>query len=133
MFTRSVKSCAGLAVALLLTVFAPAAAAPFDAHRCLAIGDVEVPYDVSLAADRIVFKSAGKVIVVSPGYVEVNGHRFADPELAGSYYRDTRDFLGSARTFPQTAADFGKSALLPVGPNLRENFLSGSPGCAAQS
>src|SRR5690349_8832371 len=114
MFAESMKGRAGLAVASLVTFFAPAAgSAPFDAHRCSAIANVEVPYDVSLAADRIVFKSAGKVIVVSPRYVEANGHRFADPGLAGSYYRDTRNFLGSARTFPQTAADFGSSALLP--------------------
>jgi len=116
---------AALAAAVVSNVSAYAAPATFDPHRCSAIQNVDVPYDVSVAGDRITFTGSGRHIVVAPAYVEVNGHRFADSELSAAYYQNVRGFLHAAGTFPKIAAEFGKTAFLPGPSEARQNFLGG--------
>src|SRR5436190_6420983 len=123
MSRKIVASRVGIVSALM--AFAPAAqAASFDARACSAIENVDVPYDVSFAADRIAFKNGGRQIVVAPSYVEVNDHRLADAALNSTYYRDTRAFLRAASKFPKTAADFAKTAVMPGHAGERRNFAS---------
>ncbi len=114
-----------LAATAMLSIPALAAPAAFDPHKCSAIHNVDVPYDVSIAGDRIAFSSSGKRIVVAPAYMEVDGHRFADAALSPAYYQNVRAFLHSAGTFPKTAAEFGKSTFLPAPSAAKQNFLSG--------
>jgi hypothetical protein len=114
-----------LTAGLALIASASAAPASFDAHRCSAIQNVDVPYDISVAADRIAFTGNGRHIVVAPSYMEVDGHRFADAALSPAYYQNVRGFLHSAGAFPKTAAEFGKTAFLPGPTEARQTFLSG--------
>ncbi|MBV9570247.1 MAG: hypothetical protein JO056_03310 [Alphaproteobacteria bacterium] len=120
------KTIIGLAAATATAGFgmsAHASPAAFDPHRCSAIQNVDVPYEVSIAGDRIAFAGSGKQIVLAPTYMEVNGHRFADATLSPAYYQNVRAFLHSAGAFPKTAAEFGKTAFLPG--QARRDFLSG--------
>lgn len=120
---RKNTTASGAGIVFLLAAFAPgAAAARFDAQSCAAIGNVDVPYDVSFAADLIVFKSGGRRIVVAPGYVEVNDHRLTDAGLNATYYQDIRAFLRAAAEFPETAADFAKTAVMPAHVDARRTF-----------
>jgi hypothetical protein len=114
------------ALAAGLVSIMPASAAPaasFDPHKCAAIQNVDVPYDVSFDAGRIIFNSHGRQIVVAPAYMEVNGRRLADANLSAAYYRNVRAFLHDAGAFPKTAAEFGKTAFLPGPSEARQNFL----------
>jgi hypothetical protein len=120
------KPIAGLAALAAALAFASgASAAPFDAHRCSAIQNVDVPYDVSMTGDRIAFSGNGKRLVVAPAYMEVDGHRFADAALSPAYYQSVRGFLHAAGAFPKAAAEFGKTAFLPAQSEAKQNFLGG--------
>lgn len=123
MITKTIVGLAAVVATASFGMSAYASPAAFDPHRCSAIQNVEVPYDVSVAGDRIAFASGGKRIVVAPAYMEVNGHRFADAALSAAYYQNVRDFLHSASAFPKTAAEFGKTAFLPG--QARQDFVSG--------
>src|SRR6478672_9848607 len=90
---------AALAAAVVSNVSAYAAPATFDPHRCSAIQNVDVPYDVSIAGDRITFTGSGRHIVVAPAYVEVNGHRFADSKPGAAYYQNVRGFRHARARF----------------------------------
>ena len=126
MHARYTLGLASVAAGLLSIMSASAApAAPFDPHKCTAIQNVDVPYDVSLDAGRIVFNSHGRHIVVAPAYLEVNGRRFADASQSATYYRNVRAFLHDAGAFPKVAAEFGKTAFLPGPSEARQNFLGG--------
>ncbi|HEX3942552.1 MAG TPA: hypothetical protein VHW69_00550 [Rhizomicrobium sp.] len=117
---------AGLAALAAAMAFASGvSAAPFDAHRCSAIQNVDLPYDVSIASDHIAFNGSGRHIVVAPAYMEVDGHRFADAALSPAYYQNVRGFLHSAGAFPKAAAEFGKTAFLPDPSGAKQNFLTG--------
>jgi hypothetical protein len=113
---------------ITITSAAGAPAAGFDPHKCSAIQNVDVPYDVSMAGDRIAFTGSGRHIVIAPAYMDVDGHRFADPALSPAYYQNVRGFLHTAGAFPKTAADFGKTAFLPGQSAARQNFLGGITG-----
>jgi hypothetical protein len=117
---------AALTVGLAASTSASAVQATFDPHQCSAIRNVEVPYDVSVAGDRIAFAGGGRHMVVAPAYMEIDGHRFADAALSPAYYQNVRRFLHNAGAFPKTAAEFGKSAFLPGQPDAKQNFLSGA-------
>jgi hypothetical protein len=119
------KACLlALAPALIaLPVAAPAA--PSDVHRCSAIQNVDVPYDVSVAGNRIAFAGSGHRIIVAPAYMEVDGRRFADAALSPAYYQNVRAFLHSAGGFPKVAAEFGKTAFLPGPSEAKQTFLGG--------
>jgi hypothetical protein len=123
MLSKPIAGLAALAATLVLA--SGASAAPFDAHKCSAIQNVDVPYDVSVTGDRIAFSRGGKRLMVAPAYMEVDGHRFADAALSPAYYQSVRGFLHAAGAFPKTAAEFGKTALLPGQSEARQNFLGG--------
>jgi hypothetical protein len=113
------------ALAAALAFASGGSAAPFDAHRCYTIQNVDVPYDVSITGDRIAFAGRGRHILVTPAYMEVDGHRFADAALSLAYYQNLRGFLHSAGALPKTAAEFGKTAFLPGRSDAKQNFLAG--------
>jgi len=117
---------AALAAGLVsITSASGAPAASFDPHKCAAIQNVDVPYEVSFDDDRIIFNNHGRQIVVAPAYMEVNGRRLADANLSAAYYRNVRAFLHDAGAFPKAAAEFGKTAFLPGPSEARQNFLGG--------
>jgi hypothetical protein len=125
MISSHIFGLAALAATATVSFSASAAPAAFDPHRCSAIQNVDVPYDVSVAGERIAFTGSGRHIVVAPTYMEVDGHRLTDAALSPVYYQNVRGFLHSAGAFPKTAADFGKTAFLPGHSEPKQNFLHG--------
>ncbi len=114
------------AVAAGVALSMPASAAPnFDPHRCSTIQNIDVPYEVSIAGDRLAFTGKSRHIVVSPAYMDVDGHRFADAALSPAYYQNVRAFLHSAGSFPKVAAEFGKTAFFPGPSEAKQTFLGG--------
>src|SRR4051812_13822469 len=98
MTTKHIIGLTALAAASALSIAAVAApTAAFDPRKCSAIENVDVPYDVGFdSGRRIAFRSGGRQIVVAPAWMEVDGHRFADPALSPAYYQHVRGFLQAA-------------------------------------
>ncbi|HYE45090.1 MAG TPA: hypothetical protein VEA44_04870 [Caulobacter sp.] len=98
---------AGCAAAILST---SAQAQAFDARRCSAIRNVEVPYDIAAEGQTIVFTRGQERITVSDRAIVVGGARLDDPVLAGRYAASLRGFMANSRRLPLVSAAFGQSA-----------------------
>ena len=90
----------------LSLVLASAPATAFDAKQCERIDDVEVPYDVSIAASAVTFSSGGSQIVVNAEAITAAGRTFSGPAV-GPYYADIRVFLRRADGMARVALPFG--------------------------
>ncbi|MDQ0463328.1 hypothetical protein QO010_001076 [Caulobacter ginsengisoli] len=98
-----------IALTLLTTLAAPpmaslAQARGFDPAQCGRIQDVDLPYDVTRAAEGLTFSGKGEVIVVSAQAIRANGRSYAGPEVA-AYHERLGRFLTQADAMARQAAN----------------------------
>lgn len=79
---------------LLAAAAPPIVTQAADPSQCARIDDVEVPYEVRLDPDQVVFGGRNATVAVRADAVVLDGRRMAHDDPA--YYADLRRFLGEA-------------------------------------
>lgn len=110
-----------LATALLFATAGAAQAQPFDARRCNAIRDVDVPYDLAAVGPSIVLTRGADRITVTDRAIVTAAGRLDDPALASRYAASLRGFMANARRVPILGARFGRAV-------AADNHRAESPG-----
>ncbi|MFC3716596.1 hypothetical protein ACFONC_10570 [Luteimonas soli] len=98
---------------LLLSALAPPClAAEGGDAGCSRIADVDLPYDVGVAADALRFEGRDGTIVVTPDRIESGNQVFRDEAVRG-YHDDLRGFLDNAGSMAKVAKAFTRRDAFP--------------------
>lgn len=101
-----------VAALVLSTLAAPCLAAEGTDAGCSRITDVDLPYDVDVAADALRFEDGDDAIVVTPDRIESGGQVFRD-DAVHAYHDDLRGFLDNAGSMAKVARAFLHRSAFP--------------------
>lgn len=92
-----------------LAIAAPASAETFDPVQCRQIKNVDVPFDVTIKKDSLVFDDGDTRLQYSPTSMTINGKELQNPAIAGQMYENLSDFLKNAAEVASKSLVFGMS------------------------
>lgn len=106
------KRSLAVAALVLSALAAPCLAAEGAGAQCNRIADVDVPFEVDVAADALRFEGRDGTIVVTPDRIQSGHHVFRDDAVRG-YPDDLRGFLDNAGSMAKVARSFLRRDAFP--------------------
>ena len=110
--TKRSLAVAALVLSALATPCLAAEGAEGAEGQCNRIADVDVPFEVDVAADALRFEGQDGAIVVTSDRIESGDQVFRDDAVRG-YHDDLRGFLDNAGSMAKVARSFLRRGAFP--------------------